>query len=288
MSRNERRDAVRIKDQDPFHSIIPYMMPKRTEAEVSMNECFDITELKKYMRERNGEEGTNIKLFHAICTAVARTVYHRPKLNIFIAGRRYWQRKDITLSFVAKQQFNDESVETLLFMKVKPDMTLDDVSKLILGDVNKARKEGTNDLDALMGFVGKLPRFVLEILFAVLRRLEYHGIMPKGLTAGDPNYSTVLLSNLGSIGCGAPYHHLSNYGTCSMMVTIGTMHRAAVVENGGAERLHDVVDMTITLDERIADGFYFAKSLRIVKHLLENPKLLEQHISQPLPAGLCD
>ena len=283
MGRNKRREAVRVQEVDAFHSIIPYMMPKRTEAEVSLKESFDVTELNRYMREQNEADGGHRKLFHAICTAVARTVYHRPKLNIFIAGRRYWQRNDITLSFVVKQTFRDEAEETLMFMKAEPDMTLDSVSHLILGDVDKVRHQGTNDLDALMGFVGKLPRPILELLFAVLRRLEYHGVMPAALTAGDPNYSTVLLSNLGSIGCGAPYHHLSNYGTCSVMITIGTMHPEKKLMPDGSEQTRDVVEMTVTLDERIADGFYFAKSLRLTKYMLEHPALLSQPIEQPLP-----
>ncbi len=268
---SKRKDADWIREVDPFHSIVPYVMPKRTEAEVSMNEEFDITALLAYMKKRNEAEGTHLKLFHAICTAIAKTIYHRPKLNIFIAGRRFWQRRDITLSFVAKQQFKDDAEETLMFMKVKPDMTLDSISKMILGDVEKVRKESTNDLDKLMGFVGKLPRPILVFFFWILKRLEYHGIMPDALTAGDPNYSTVLLSNLGSIKAGAPYHHLSNYGTCSIMITIGTMKE----EDGKT-----TVPMTITLDERIADGFYFAKSLRIAKYLLENPEELEKTISE--------
>lgn len=286
MSSKERRDAVRIADPDPFHSIVPYMMPKRTEAEVSINETFDVTALNAYLHRVNASEGLNLKLFHAICTAVARTVYHRPKMNYFISGRRYWQRKNITLSFVAKQRFADAAEETLMFLTVEPEMNIRSVSSLILGDVKKARTAGTNDLDQKMAFVGKLPRFVLELFFAVLRRLEYHGIMPASLTAGDPNYSSVLLSNLGSIGCGAPYHHLSNYGTCSVMITIGRMHPVVSAVPGKEPEVRDVVDMTVTLDERIADGFYFAKSLRLVKYLLENPEKLEEAISDPIPEGL--
>ena len=37
-----------------------------------------------------------------------------------------------------------------------------------------------------------------------------------------------------------------------------------------------VMDMSITLDERIADGYYYSKSIRILKHLLQNPELLEE------------
>ena len=202
-------------------------------------------------------------------------IYHRPKLNIFIAGRKYWQRNDITLSFVAKQKFEDEAVETLMTLKVTEDMNLDSISKIILGDVQKARSAGNNNLDKTMEFIGKLPRFILEIFFWILARMEYHGIYPEDLKKGDPNYTTCLLANLGSIKADSCYHHLSNFGTNSMMITIGTMRKDA---NG-----RDVVDITATLDERIADGFYFARSLQFGQYLIEHPQLLMEKISDPVP-----
>ena len=269
----KRKDATYIPQTDPFHSIVPYVMPKRTEAEVSITENFDITELNKYIEKHNKKSDIQIKLFHCICYAMARTIYHRPKMNIFIAGKRFWQRKDITLSFVAKQKFSDQAKEVLLFLKTKPEMTIEDISKIIIGDVNGAKKSGGNSLDKTMEFVGKLPRFILNIVFFVVSRLEYHGIAPDAITKGDPNYSTVLLSNLGSIGAGAPYHHLSNYGTCSIMTTIGTAYHDKLTKR-------DYVPMTFILDERIADGFYYAKSLKLTHHILENPKLLDEAISK--------
>ena len=270
----KRKDAVLLNDPDPFHSIIPYVMPKRTEAEVSTTTVFDITDLLKFIKKHNEEENTQYKLFHCICTAVARTIYHRPKMNIFIAGRKFWQRNDITLSFVAKQKFEDEAVESLMTLKVKEDMNLDNISKIILGDVSKARKSGPNSLDKTMEFVGKLPRFILEIFFWILSRMEYHGIYPQDLQKGDPNYTTCLLSNLGSIGADSCYHHLSNFGTNSMMITIGTMYKD--------DKGRDKVETTITLDERIADGFYFARSLKLLKYLLEHPQLLMEKIGDPV------
>ena len=283
---NKRADAVRIRELDGFHSIVPYVMPKRTEAEVSSVETFDVTDLLAYLRRRSAQEGKNLKLFHAVCTAALRTIWLRPKMNVFIAGRRYWQRKDVTLSFVAKQRFEDAAEEVLLCLKGEPDMTLDDVSAIILGDVKTARANAGNDLDRTMRRVGRLPRPVLAALFAVLRRLEYHGIMPRALTRGDPNYSTALLANLGSIGAGSPYHHLSNYGTCSIMATIGTVRRETRASPDGTAEERDMLDVCITFDERIADGFYFAKSVRILRYLLEHPEALEQPISAPVPVDV--
>lgn len=281
-----RTDATRITDLDGFHSIVPYVMPKRTEAEISSHETFDITELCGYMERRNAAENINLKLFHAFCTALARTIYLRPKMNIFIAGKHYWQRKDISLSFVVKRKFEDSSEESLMVMKVNPEMTIDSISKHILGDVDAVRKAKNNDLGKTMDFVGKLPRFILCILFWFLRMFEFFGIMPVSLMKGDPNYSTVLIANLGSIGAGAPYHHLSNYGTCSMMITIGTMRKETIKLADGSEQERVLLDVTFTLDERIADGFYFAKSLRITKFLLENPEYLSEPVSKEVPVTL--
>lgn len=274
----DRIDGRVVKaDGDPFHQIVPYVMPKRTEAEVSATQEFDVTKLLKTLDKYNKKNGTNIKLFHAFCMAVGKTLYHRPKLNIFIAGRRYYQRKDISLSFVAKQKFADEAIETLMFLKIKPEDTVVNISKQILGDVDKARKQGSNDLDKTMDFVGKLPRCILEIVFWVIRKLEYFGIMPESLMKGDPNYSSVLLSNLGSIKAVSCYHHLSEYGTLSIMITIGTI----------VDKLKKkILPVTITFDERIADGFYFAKSIRLTKYMLENPEELFKPISADVPEEL--
>ncbi|MBQ8074698.1 MAG: hypothetical protein IJ237_01815 [Oscillospiraceae bacterium] len=284
--KKERLDGVRITGLDGFHAVVPYVMPKRTEAEVSSTETFDVTDLCAYLSRRNAEEGTNLKLFHAFCTAVARTIYLRPKMNIFISGKRFWQRKDITLSFVAKRKFEDTAEEVLIFMKVDPSMTLDDVSHLILGDVKEARSNQTNDVGATMNFLAKMPRFAMEILFFFIRKFEYFGVMPAFLMKGDPNYSTALLSNLGSIGAGAPYHHLSNYGTCSIMITIGTMHKEFRRMEDGTEQERTLLDATFTIDERIADGFYFAKSLRIVRYLLEHPEHLSESVEASVPVDL--
>ena len=155
-------------------------------------------------------------------------------------------------------------------------MTIDDISKKILGDVTKMRKDGKNDLDDLINTVMKAPRFILEIFFWILYRLEYHGIMPKALTDGDANYTSVFLSNLGSIGAGASYHHLNNYGTNSVFVIVGTMKK----QQNEAGEMRTVLPMAIILDERIADGFYFIRSLKYFEWLMAHPDELKKPLSE--------
>ena len=44
----------------------------------------------------------------------------------------------------------------------------------------------------------------------------------------------------------------------------------------GSFVMHDSVDIGLTIDERIADGYYYSKTVKLLKQLLEQPELLEQ------------
>ena len=151
-----------------------------------------------------------------------------------------------------------------------------------MGDVKETRKSehATGGIDELLDKFAALPRFVLILAIRIIRWLDFWGINPKVLTEGDPNYTTILTSNLGSIKCPAVYHHLNNYGTNSIMITVGALHKEEVLLSDGTKAIHDLIDIGATLDERIADGFYFARSLKLIKHIFANPELLEKPLGE--------
>ena len=169
-----------------------------------------------------------------------------------------------------------------MVLKPRDEDTLDSISRKIVGDVRETRRSehATGGVDALLDGFAALPRFVLIVAIRIIRWLDFWGVNPKALTEGDPNYTTILASNLGSIKCPAVYHHLNNYGTNSVMITIGTLHKAEVLMPDGTKQVRDLVDIGATLDERIADGFYFARSLRLIKHIFAHPELLEKPIGE--------
>lgn len=266
----DRNDAKRIYPKDPVHILMPYLMSKRHEAEVYINQNIDITELLKWIEEKNKILDYKITFFHAMVAITAKTVYSRPLLNRFIKGKNFYQRNDVSISFVAKDKFSDDAEEKLMVFTMDEAELPVDLSKRILDDVSKTRKSGNNSSD-VYGSLTKIPSFILSIVAVFVKWLDKKGWLPDFLTEDDFNFSTVLLSNLGSIKCGSVYHHLNEYGTNSVVITIGTIH----------ERMgRQIVDIGATLDERIADGFYFAKSLRYVQHIAANPELLDEEIGK--------
>ena len=67
-----------------------------------------------------------------------------------------------------------------------------------------------------------------------------------------------------------------------MFVVVGEKHREAVVDENGDIKALEMLPLGLTLDERIADGYYYAKSIKLLKYLLENPELLEMPACTPV------
>jgi pyruvate/2-oxoglutarate dehydrogenase complex dihydrolipoamide acyltransferase (E2) component len=280
----DRPDGKYVRDITGIQALMMNIYPNRTDSEVYLSDQFDATELLKYLEKKNAEHPDyKTTLFHCALTALARMVKERPYLNRFIQGRRMYQRYEISLSFVAKRMFKDGAEEALMVLTPSDGDTLDTISRQIVGDVTQMRKNPAKKTgsDAVIDNLAKLPRPLLMLVSKLIRILDFWGYLPHFVWETDVNYSTILASNLGSIKCPSVYHHLNNYGTNSIMVTIGTLHKEQVLMPDGSVQIRDMIDIGATLDERIADGFYFARSLKLIKYIFENPEILEQPIGTP-------
>ncbi len=280
----DRYDAKLVRDIDGLHHYMAYLMPKRTDAEVYINEKIDITELLKYIQEKNASGERKVTLFHCMIAAVARTIKMRPLLNRCISGKRYYDRNEISMGFTIKKKFTDHSEETLMIYRPKDEENLIAVTDKLSPKVKEAKKETDNgqSVDDILNIVKKFPKPVMHIFMALMRFMDNTGLMPKAFSSVDTNYCTVLLSNLGSIKCDAVYHHLNNFGTNSIVITIGEIHKEVMLDEDNNPVIRDVVNIGATLDERIADGFYFARSLKLIKHLFKNPHLLDKTLGEEI------
>ncbi len=280
----DRKDARWVRDVPGLQAVMAHLMPNRTDCEVYLHDTFDITELMAYLDQRNAQHPEyKTTLFHCFVAILARMLRERPLMNRYLQGRRTYERYEVSLAFVCKRRFTDHSEESLMVMVPKDTDTIEEISKKIIGDVRETRKSehATGGIDGLLDIFAKIPRPLLMFVIYLIRVMDFWGINPDFLTDGDPNYASVFFSNLGSIKCPSVYHHLNNYGTNSIMITIGTIRKEQRVMPDGTSQVRDVVDIGATLDERIADGFYFARSLKLVKYICAHPELLERPLNEP-------
>lgn len=279
--RKDRRDGYFLQELDGYHVFLPYLMPNRADCEAFINEQVDLTNLLAYLEQKNAANpGQRYTMFHVIAAAIAKTITLRPQMNRFISGKRIYQRKGISLSFVAKKEFSDHGEEGLLYLPVGDEDTIDTIHAQIHNAVSEVRGGKTDNSIHFINILAKLPRWLLRLVMGILMWLDYHGHAPYELVKEDPNYSTVFISNLGSIRLNAGYHHLNNWGNNSVFVVIGAKHKAPVFLEDNKFEVREVLNLGITLDERIADGYYYSKTIRLLQHLLQNPVLLEQPLKE--------
>ena len=264
----DRRDAKKVRDIQGMQNILIDFVPRRCDCTVYMNAKIDMTEFVKFIKNKKKEiEG--LTFYHGIVTVMAKAVYSRPLLNRFIANRTMYEHNDVILAQTIKVSFDEESMEALMCVKVDPEDTLKDVSKKVLEKVNTIRKkklDGKGNANGAIDVIGKMPKFIRIPITGLFKWIDRHGWLPKSFMEDNLYYSTAILSDIGVFKTGAIYHHLTDFGTSSMLITFGEIKES---ENGKY-----YMEMGATIDERIADGFYFCKALKLIEYMFNNPEVM--------------
>ena len=296
MAFGDRPDGYLLRDIDPMHIIMPLVWPDRCCNEGFIFERFDLTAVDAYLEAKNAaareaegnpEDFFKYTMFHFVVAAMMKTMTLRPKLNYFIANKRMYQHKQLTGAFTVKKKFADDAEEGLAVFKAKPEDNIDTVREFIRGqvynirgskgDLSDAKGDATSDA---MDMLTKMPFFLLRFVAWLVRKLDKHGRAPKSLVESELFQNSVVFSNLGSIKMKAGYHHLENWGATSLFVTIGEKKIRPFFNEDGSYEMKDSLDIGITIDERIADGYYYSKTLRLVRKLFANPELLDAPFSE--------
>ena len=278
----DRKDGVLLRKLDAMHFIMPVIYPNRCDNEAFISERIDLTNINKYLERKNADNPDyKYNFFQIIVTAVLKLITLRPKMNRFIANGNIYQRNEVSASFIIKKIFSDTGEEGMAFIRAKENDNIDTVHAEIYRQVSVCRKGDPKDsTEQTMDILNKIPRCISKAALKFLCVLDRHGKVPASVIKSDPFYSSVVLSNLGSIKLCSGYHHLTNWGTTSIFVVVGERKKRPFYDESGNPEMRDSIDLGLTVDERIADGYYFSKTVRLLKKLLENPELLEKNLSE--------
>jgi len=272
--KGSRRDAYRVQLPYDFNAMFPYIMKRRCDSVIFFSESIDVENVLRYVEAKKTTD-EKVSFFQVILLAIVKLLRERPELNRYAKGRRLYQRKNIVLNFIAKREFSDTASETNVTVRIEPEDRYETILDKITGGIRVAKAGEEKDDDKTISTLMRLPRFLLMLLFKFLDFTDFYGIMPKSLESIDPIRCSVFVANLGSVGIDAPFHHLFEWGTNSLFLTIGCIKKTPFVEEDGTIVAKTMVDMKVSLDERISDGFYYARSLDMFKQFLQDPESLE-------------
>ena len=267
-----RADGKKLKNLDAMSKAMPMFMPHRYDTMNMITLDIPLEPLREYVNKRRK---TSLPVSHLaiIIAAFVRVVSQYPELNRFVVNKKFYARNEITVSMVVMKNANDHGEMNKMYFE--PDDTIDDVVRKINKYIEENRdEEGNNSTDKALNILSKVPG-LFSAGVNVIKFIDKHGLLPKGVINASPFHASMLITNLSSIRTNHIYHHIYDFGTTSLFLAIGKKERIQVVGNDGTVKTKKVVRIKITVDERICDGQYFAESFRMFRRLLKKPEQLE-------------
>lgn len=270
MGINKRIDGVRLKHLNHYQRIIPFVMPSRNDATVLYEANIDITHTLAFLKAFNQDNDTNASIMDVIMAAMVRMLSQRPHLNRFVVGKNMYARNQIIGSFALKKEMSEQAETTEVKITFDPaDTLLDSVSKIRSGIEENKGNDATNDQEGFTNLMNKLPNWLISMVIGLVKGLDRIGRMPKSIHALSPFHASFFLTNLGSLGIGSVYHHLYELGTVSWFVGLGN-----IKTDRKNETVKRTIDLKFVYDERLTDGYYAAKALRMLVKFIEHPEKL--------------
>jgi hypothetical protein len=112
----------------------------------------------------------------------------------------------------------------------------------------------------------------------------------QGQDDSDPMRCSIFMTNVGSFGLDAPYHHLFERGNCPVFIALGKVRKERSLDESGRLLVRKRVMLRYTFDDRIADGVCMGRALDFVQRFVEHaeepmelPILSPEIVAEPWP-----
>ena len=270
----DRYDGRLIRTAPAMSKLTPYLMKVRSDSQNHFEADIDIHNIEKYLAEKKREGYTDMSLLHVILASYVRVVGERPAIHRFIAGQKIYHRNKIECLMTVKKDMSLESPDTCIKVEFDPRDNIYNVYKKFQKAVIAAKNDD-GDFEKVIGALANLPGFILRGIVALLRYLDYIGLLPKALHNVSPFHGSMIVTSMGSLGIHAIYHHLYDFGHLPIFVSYGKMFTKEVTNLDGEKENHHFVSFRVVTDERICDGFYYASAFKQMMRYLNRPETLD-------------
>jgi len=272
----DRREGRRIRTLDPYNAMTPFIMRTRGDSSNYLTSSVEITDAERFLRQKRMNGYPGMGLLHLFIAAYVRVISRYPAVNRFVSGQRLYARHNIEFVMTIKKEMRVDAPETSVKVTFDPRDTISDIYHKLNAEVEKFKGRGEDsNTDNAARILMKLPRLLLRFTVGFLECLDYFGLMPKGLMRASPFHGTFIITDLGSIGLPAIYHHLYNFGNLPVFIAFGAKRKVNELRIDGSVAERKYVDCRFVMDERCCDGFYFSQVFKYFHSLLRKPHELE-------------
>lgn len=273
-----RTDGRKLKTIGPFFRVIPHVMKERSDSHVYYTQDLPIKTLDEYIAKKE-QEGIRMSYMNIIYAALVRLLAEKPALNRFVMDGRTYARNGITISLAIKKEMTEEIEETTLKIPFTGAENIFEIKEKLDSAIEKNKDLNVeNSTDKLAKLLSLVPNWLFKLIISILMLLDKHGIMPKTIISASPFHTSAFLTNVGSLGIDAIYHHIYNFGTTGVFLAMGKKKKSYVYEDDNIVQ-EKTISLAWVADERICDGFYYANALKSFYKYMRKPELLEKNIT---------
>jgi len=272
----DRREGRRVRTLDPYSAMTPFIMKEKSDASNYFSEVVDVTEIERYLRKKRLEGYPGMGMLHFFTAMYIRAASQYPGINRFCSGQRVYARENVEFMMTIKRELKMDSTATSIKISFDRGDTINDVYNKLNQELSRVKDEGEDTkTDDIANLLVKLPRVILRFTIGFLKFLDYFGILPNVILNASPFHGSVIITDLGSVGLPAIYHHLYNFGNLPVFIALGAKRKVRELNANGEVILKKLIDVKLVVDERICDGFYFSQAFRYFKSILRNPDMLD-------------
>lgn len=126
-----RADGTRVRGLSPIVQALPYIMPRRYDAQNWANDYADEDVLRDYIRQKR-REGQAVTHMSVLAAAYYKAALENPKLNYFVVNRKVYRRNHFCFSFVIlKTRADGTPDETVIKIFLRPEDTVFTISQRV-------------------------------------------------------------------------------------------------------------------------------------------------------------
>jgi hypothetical protein len=248
-----RSDGKRIKTIDPLMKLTPHVMPDRNDSQVMTMYEVDCKGMDEYIFAKR-KENIHLTYMDIMIAAIVRTLAMRPRLNRFIMNGRVFKRNDIQVAITIKKALTDAAEETTIKSTYAGTETLSQIHETLDKEIKANSKVvAVNDTDRLAKLLTIVPNGLIKFLVGTLKLMDKHGFLPKAILNLSPFHTSVFVTNMKSIKMGYVYHHIYNFGTTSIFLSMGKERYEPIVVDAETQKfgVAKIMKVGAVIDERI-------------------------------------
>ncbi len=261
------------KDLSSFRRIAIGTWQTAYDPSVYGNMVIRVDECLEYIDRFREITGKRLTLTHMMAKVAAAAMARMPDANAILRFNRVYLRKTIGVFFQVAMKDPETGELDLSGTTIyeAQDKSLVEIVDEFQARVEQVRKAKDPALEQTRSTFKKIPSLLLNFALKLISFLTY--TLNLDMTwAGIPKdpFGSIMVTNIGSMGLDQAYVPLVPYSKVPVLIAVGAVHDAPVVE-GGKVVPAKVVNLSATFDHRLLDGTHAAIMAEVVREWFDDP-----------------